>query len=393
MEQHTFTKNQLLFTVWSLGLLVAVLVAGCVWPWSGAQAQGRKAAAWQRAALTGQADGKAPAGQASARALFSPQERSVALLGAGNPVAQMLVLRELNRAFPLSPQQRASLQALAHEAQPLLQSLREKRGRQERALEEAIYGENFDAKAVEQLMNEAAETQKELLKQQTAVEARFVRLLMQENRGQTRYYMLLSELVVGPKRNQIPTAMLVTRQFTGQWRMLQEMFGEDMEMLIPSFSNPLSVLLVMRQLELRPEQKTEFKALAQEVRTQLLEEREAQNGAVRGAPARNDLSPNERLLERLESRERMVGEVADRQVRMMKRQVHIETRIRQILNPKQWSDYTTLLRAMLAGNFAGAFPNNPANTLGRPMLPAQPPNLKNLRQEQRPPHARPFEQQ
>ena len=351
-------------------------------------AQARKAVALQTGPeLPPKAEARPPAN--SPKALFSEQERSVAFLGAGNPVAQMLVMRELNRAFPLSPRQRAALQALAREAQPVLQGLREKRGRQERALEEAIYGETFDAKAVEPLANEAAETQRELLKRQAEVETRVVRLLAQENRPQARYYMLLSELIVSPKRNQVPALMLINRQFTGQWRMLQDMFGEDMDMLIPSFSNPLNVLLVLRQLELSPEQKAEFKALAQEIRTQLLDEREAPNAlAQREAQARNELTPGERIAERLENRERIMSEAIERQVRMMRRQVHIETRIRTILNSKQWGDYTTLLRGMLSGNLGA----NPTNLAGRPALPVPAPNLKNLRQGRVPLNSRPFEQ-
>jgi len=372
---HLHCLRGLVVAGWLLGLTLTP-----VW------AQARKAAALQAGA---EAPPKTEA-RNSPRALFSDQERALAFLGTGNPVAQLLVVRELNRAFPLSPRQRGALQALAREAQPFLQTLREKRGRQERALEEAIYGETFDAKAVEPLVNEAAETQRELLKRQAEVETRVVRLLAQENRMQARYYMLLSELVVGPKRNQVPAMMLITRQFTGQWRFLHEMFGEDMDMLIPSFSNPLSVLLVLRQLDLSPEQKAAFKALAQEVRAQLLEEREPPNAAAqRDAQARNELPPNDRMFERVENRERLMNEVAERQVRMMKRQVHIETRIREILNPKQWGEYTTLLRGMLSGNLAG----NPANLAGRPRLQEPAPNLKNLRQGRVPLNNRPFEQQ
>lgn len=376
---------------WWVRLVSVGLLASLVFP--AALAQARKIAALQgRLDLPQKTEAKPPANPI--KGLFSDQERSVAFLGTGNPVAQMLVMRELNRAFPLSPRQRAALQALAREEQPALQSLREKRGRQERALEEAIYGENFDVKAVEPLVNDAAETQRELLKRQAEIETRLVRLLAQENRGQARYYLLLNELVIGPKRNQVPPAMLMTRQFTGQWRLLQDMFGDDMEMLIPSFSSPLSVLLVLRQLELTVEQKTAFKTLAQEARTQMQEEREATNAATqRETQARTELTPVERMAERLENRERLLAEAADRQVRTMKRQAHLETRIREILNPKQWSDYTTLLRGLLVGNLAGNSAGNLAGNLGRPALPGSAPNLKNLRSGRVPLNSRPFEQQ
>lgn len=304
------------------------------------------------------------------KALFTDQERSLAFLGSGNPVAQMLVLRELNRLFPLSPHQRVALHALAREAQPQLLALRNKRAQQERALEEAIYGENFDPKVAEQLASEAAATQKELLTRQVNVESQVVRILAQENRGQARYFLMLVELVVGPKRNQVPLPMLLTGQYNGQWRLLQDSFGEDMDLLIPSFSSPLAVLLVMRQLELTPAQKTEFKALAKEVRTALLDEREAANANGRDLPGRaENATPLERMTERLENRDRFAAENAERQARAMKLQVHIETRIRQLLTAKQWDDYTTLLRALLANN------------LGRPALPVQLPNGNRLRQQ------------
>ena len=73
-----------------------------------------------------------------ARALFTPQEQQLVIYGLGNPVAQLLMMRELDRRWPLMPRQRIDLQNLNREAAPKLTELRAQRGRQERALEEAI---------------------------------------------------------------------------------------------------------------------------------------------------------------------------------------------------------------------------------------------------------------
>lgn len=304
--------------------------------------------------------------------LFTEQERHWVVSGLGNPVAQLLVLREVNRKISFSDKQRGALAVAAKEEGPQLTALRDKRAQQERALEEAIYGETLDAKLVEQLVNESAATQKEMMKKQAEIEFRLTRILAAENPRQARLYRTLYEHILGPRSRQ-PNVMAMNRpaagQFNGQTRMLWELFGADLDMLVPSFGNPLAVLLVMRQLELAPEQKAEIKALAQEVRSELQAEREMQNKLTRDLP-RDEQERAENPLDRLESQmlDKVIEERANQQARAMKRQAHIETRIRQILNLKQWDDYTMLLRAMVAGN------------LNRPLLPPfQQPNLRNLR--------------
>ena len=292
--------------------------------------------------------------------------------GLGNPVAQLLVLRELNRRIPFSDKQRAALALAAREEGPQLEALRKKRGEQERTLEEAIYGESFDPKLVEQLVNESATTQKELMRKQAEIEFRLMRIFAAENPRQARLFRALYEHILGPQRNR-PNALALNRppggQLNPQARLLWELFGNDLEMLVPSFGNPLTVLLVLRQLELTPEQKAEIKTLAQEVRSELQAERELQNRLMRDA-TRDEQERAESPLERMENLvvNKVVEERANQQARAMKRQAHIETRIRQILNPKQWDDYTTLLRAVVAGN------------LNRPLLPpVRQPNMRNLR--------------
>ena len=295
--------------------------------------------------------------QAGVKQLFTDQERALAGLGTGNQIALSLVFREVNRRFPITEKQRAELLALYREETPPLRALRDKRSKQEHAVEEAIYGESFDPQHVEQLVNESAETQKELMTRQAALEAKVLRIFAANHPRQARIFWLLYEHLVGPQRNNVPLPMLVSRQYNGQWRALADLFGDDMDMLIPSFNSPLGVLLVLRQLELTPEQKTEFKTLAQEIRTELQTEMEQRAKALREQPGAAAQAPAQPLaqsaaqqIDRFDNLMKAVEENADRQVRLMKRQAHIETRIRQILRPKQWEDYTTLLRGMLAGN-------------------------------------------
>lgn len=302
-----------------------------------------------------------PAKQTRLMDLFTPEEHQIARLSLGNPVAQLLVFREVNHRFPLSEKQRGAILTLFKEETPRIRALREQRGKQERALEEAIYGETFDQPAIDQLVNESTVTQKELVTLQAAVEARLFGILATENRFQARLFMALYEQVLGPQRNNVPVAMLISKQYNGQWRILADMFGDDMELLMPSFGNPLTILLVLRQLDLTPEQRAEFKALALDIRNEMRAEFEQRAKAQRELQAR-ELPPREAardqqergnpFTDRLENRMKVVAENADRQARMMKRQTHIETRFRQILSPRQWDNYTTLLRAMLAGNLA-----------------------------------------
>lgn len=310
-----------------------------------------------------------PAKQNRLMDLFTPEEHQLARFSPGNPVAQLLVFREVNRRFPLSERQRAAILALLKEETPRLRTLREQRGQQERALEEAIYGETFNPAAIEQLVSESAVTQKELMTLQARIEGRVIGILAAENRIQARLFMALQEQVLGPQRNNVPIAMLISKQYNGQWRLLAEQFGDDMDLLMPSFGSPLTILLILRQLDLTVEQRVEFKHLALEVRNEVRAEFEQRANAQRELqnrelPAREAQSGNP-LADRLELRQKIVEDNADRQARVMKRQTRIETRFRQILTPKQWENYTALLRAMLAGNLA------------RPSLPANAPFLKN----------------
>jgi Spy/CpxP family protein refolding chaperone len=313
-----------------------------------------------------------PAKQARLMDLFTPEEHQLARFSFGNPVAHLLVFREVHRRFPLSEKQRTAIIALLKEETPRLRALREQRGKQERALEEAIYGDTFDQHAIDQLVNESAAIQKEFMTRQAQLEAGLINILAAENRLQARLFLTLYEQVLGPQRNnQVPIAMLINRQYNGQWRILADLFGEDMDLMMPSFGSPLTILLVLRQLDLTPEQRAEFKALALEVRNEVRAEFEQRAKVqrelqTREQPARDAQERGNLLAERLENRLKMIEENAGRQARMMKRQTHIETRFRQILTPKQWENYTALIRAMLTGNLA------------RPALPAaNAPLLKN----------------
>ena len=273
------------------------------------------------------------------------------------------MLRELDKRFPLLPRQRFELQNLNREAAPKLNELRAKRARQERALEDAIYGAHFDAAAIEALTEESATTQEELAKLQGMTELRLLQIYGRNNQRRARTARAFIEILIRPQPQRPLPQLLLARPNGGpgggSLRFLAEFFGDDWDLAIPGFGNPASFLLILNQLELTPEQKTELKALAQSVRTELqkeMQERTQQQAAQQAAQQPGNREPADTEEPELQpSRQEMVLQIvtanAARQGRQLKRQARIETRIRQIMQPKQWDTYVTLLRG-LAG--AGA---------------------------------------
>ena len=313
-----------------------------------------------------------------ARALFTPQEQQLIIYGLGNPIAQLLMMRELDRRWPLLPRQRLDLQNLNREAAPRLTELRAQRGRQERALEEAIYGVNFDAATVEALADESATTQQELMKLQGATEFRLLQILARGNPRRARTARAFVELLVqAPPHRPLPQLALA-RPNNGSLRFVAEFFADDWEMIVPGFGNPASFLLILHQLELTPEQKTAFKTLAQSVRVELqaeLAERNKQQNNPNAQPREAGESDETETPDALPpSRQAMVEQViannAARQARQMKRQARIETRIRQTLLPKQWDAYVTLLRGLAGAGLNWTLPNGAQkNRMRQPNAP------------------------
>ena len=306
------------------------------------------------------------------RALFTPQEQQLIVAGLGNPIAQLLMLRELDKRFPLLPRQRFELQNLSREVTPKLNELRGKRARQERALEEATYGTHFDAAAIEVLAHESAATQEELAKLQGMTELRLLQIYGRNNPRRARTARAFIETLIRPQPQRPLPQLLLARPNAnsggGSLRFLAEFFGDDWDLIIPGFGpgfgNPAAFLLILNQLELTPEQKVEFKALSQSVRAELQKELQERNQQQQGNRDAADTEEPELQPSRQEMVLQIVAANASRQGRQIKRQARIETRIRQIMQPKQWETYVTLLRG-LAG--AGSSPRLP-NANGKKMM-------------------------
>jgi hypothetical protein len=307
------------------------------------------------------------------RQLFTPQEQSYVIPGLGNPIAQMLIFRELERRWPLFPRQRVELQTLSREAGPKLLELRRKRAQLERALEEALYGANFDAAAVEALTEESAATQQELVKFQGQTEMRLMQILARGNPRRARMARAFVELLVHPPANRTALPLLLARPNGGPMRFVTEFFGDDWEMAIPGFGNPASFLLILNQLELTPEQKVEAKTLANGIRVELqneLGEANKQQAAIvaqRNEAREFDEAETQEAGPRMNIAEQLIANNAARQARQIKRQARIETRIRQILQPRQWETYVALLRGLAASELHWSLQNAlPKNLLRRP---------------------------
>ncbi len=294
------------------------------------------------------------------RALFTPQEQQLIVAGLGNPIAQLLMLRELDKRFPLLPRQRVELQNLSREVTPKLNELRGKRARQERALEEATYGAHFDAAAIEVLADESAITQEELAKLQGVTELRLMQVYARGNQRRARTARAFVEALLRPQPQRPLPQLLLARPNAGAGplRFLADFFGDDWDLIIPGFGNPASFLLILNQLELTPEQKTELKALSQSVRGELQKELTERNQQQANNREPADTEEPELQPSRQEMVLQIIAVNAARQGRQLKRQAHIETRIRQIMQPKQWETYVTLLRG-LAGIGANSMQPNP----------------------------------
>jgi hypothetical protein len=306
------------------------------------------------------------------RQLFTPLEQSYVVQGLGNPIAQMLIFRELERRWPLLQRQRIELQTLSREASAKLLEFRRKRGQQERALEDALYGANFDVAAIETLTEESAATQQELMKFQGQTEMRLMQILARGNPRRARTARAFVELLVHPVANRAGVSLLLTRPNGGPMRLVAEFFGEDWDMTVPGFGNPASFLLILNQLELTPEQKAEYKALANSVRSEQqneLKETNKQQSAIvaqRNEAREFDEPDAQEAGPRMIIAEQFIANNAARQARQIKRQARIETRIRQILQPRQWETYVALLRGLAASELNWSMQNAmPKNILRR----------------------------
>ncbi|HKX33212.1 MAG TPA: hypothetical protein VJ302_36380, partial [Blastocatellia bacterium] len=97
---------------------------------------------------------------------FSREERQLVIPGFGRPGAYLIILRQLDLTDP----QKQGLRLIRRRIGDQLVRNRQQQNQLESQLEEAIYGENFDPKRVEEITSQLGETQAQTLKIQAGIE-------------------------------------------------------------------------------------------------------------------------------------------------------------------------------------------------------------------------------
>src|SRR5262249_8124216 len=101
------------------------------------------------------------------RSVFREDEWALTIQGFGNPAALMVVLRQLD----LSEQQKQEIKEIRERVGDRLRLLQTEYRQLDLQLTDAIYGENFDPKRVEELAAQAAEKQGEIIKLRASIES------------------------------------------------------------------------------------------------------------------------------------------------------------------------------------------------------------------------------
>src|SRR5262245_3340870 len=140
--------------------------------------------------------------------IFRQEERDLIIPGFGNPAALMILFRQLE----LSDQQRQDIRAIRGRVGNRLQILQRDQRELDLQLAEAIYGENFDPKRVEELAAQVAERQGEMVKLRASIEAQLRQLMTPDQffvfRG------LIGEMVL-PQRRVLPAQLRQMNQRRG----------------------------------------------------------------------------------------------------------------------------------------------------------------------------------
>ena len=106
---------------------------------------------------------------------------------------------------------------------------------------------------------------------------------------------------------------------------------DEVAMMIPGFGNPAAMMVLMRQLDLTPEQKVKFRALKQEIGPRLNvlqnEKRNAETQLEEAIYGEN-FDP-----QRVET---LAAQSAEKTAEIIKTQAYIESQFRQILTPDQF---------------------------------------------------------
>ncbi|MBO0798803.1 MAG: periplasmic heavy metal sensor [Blastocatellia bacterium] len=134
------------------------------------------------------------------RRFFSKEERRMIIPGFGRPVIYLVILRQLNLTEP----QKERIKAISQRVGMQLKALRQQHALLEYQLEEAIYGEDFDPKRVEELSAQAGQKQADITKMLANIEAEFRQILTPDQHYVFRY--LIGEMLF-PQRRMQPSPM------------------------------------------------------------------------------------------------------------------------------------------------------------------------------------------
>ncbi len=127
---------------------------------------------------------------------FSKDEREMMIPGFGRPAALMIILRQLD----LSEEQIKSIKATRQRVGRQLLILRQQHTFLENQLEDAIYGETFDPKRVEEFSVLVGGKQTEITKMQASVESDFRQILTADQFYVFRF--LVGEMLLPQRRVQ-----------------------------------------------------------------------------------------------------------------------------------------------------------------------------------------------
>ncbi len=134
------------------------------------------------------------------RGIIRDEERGLIIRGFGNHAAMIVIFRQLD----LTDQQKQEIRAIQQRVGDRIPMLQNAHRQLDLQLTDAIYGENFDPKRVEELAAQVAEKQGELIKLRASVEAQ-LRQVMTPDQFYV-FHFLIGEMVMPQRR--IPPAQL-----------------------------------------------------------------------------------------------------------------------------------------------------------------------------------------
>lgn len=138
--------------------------------------------------------------QRGLRSLFLPEERELIIPGFGNQATLLIVFRQLD----LSPEQRQEIKAISGRIGNRLAILQTEHRMYDAQLTEAIYGENFDPKKVDEISAQVADRQSQIIKLRASIESQ-LRQVMTDDQFYV-FHWLIGEMVIPQRR--IPPAQL-----------------------------------------------------------------------------------------------------------------------------------------------------------------------------------------